>query len=71
MIVAEELELARTITEVVLATEVVSRLGSGTYAEAATYGAREKVLGVVVKPEEVEIHVVFAYPLAEPIPQLG
>ncbi len=39
--------------------------------EAATYGPGEKVSGVVVTPEEVQVHVVAAYPLPKPIPELA
>ena len=39
--------------------------------EAATYGAGEKVSGVVVTPEQVEVHVVAEYPLPRPIPALA
>ncbi len=66
-----ELRLAATIAVAALATEGVSRLGSGIYAEAATYGAGEKVEGVVVKPGEVEVHVVLSYPLLAPVPELA
>lgn len=46
-------------------------MGSGRYAEAATYGAGEKVSGVVVDPDEVRVHIVARYPLAEPLPALA
>lgn len=46
-------------------------MGTGRYAEAATYGAGEKVTGVVVGPEELEIHVVVRYPLPKPIPEVA
>lgn len=46
-------------------------MGSGRYAEAATYGAGEKVLGVVVRPEEIEVHIVALYPLPKPIPDIS
>ena len=39
--------------------------------EVATYGAGEKVTGVVVGPEEVRVHVVVRWPLPEPIPALA
>ncbi len=67
---AGELDLARAASRAALATEGVSRLGSGIYAEAATYGAGEKVEGVVVRPGEVEVHIVAAYPLTRTIPEL-
>ncbi len=68
---ADELRLARVVSEAALATEGVYSLGSGRYAEAATYGAGEKVTGVVVGPDEVKVHIVARYPLAEPIPALA
>jgi hypothetical protein len=67
----DELHLARAISEVTLATEGVYSLGVGRYAEAATYGAGEKVTGVVVDPHEVRVHIVARYPLTEPIPALA
>jgi hypothetical protein len=67
----DELHLARAISDVALATEGVYSLGVGRYAEAATYGAGEKVTGVVVDPDEVRVHIVARYPLDEPIPALA
>jgi len=67
----EELQLARVVSEAVLATEGVYSLGVGRYAEAATYGPGEKVTGVVVDSGEVRVHIVARYPLAEPIPALA
>jgi hypothetical protein len=46
-------------------------LGSGRYVEAATYGAGEKVTGVVVDPNEVRVHIVVRYPPPEPILDLA
>lgn len=66
-----DLRLARAVSEVALATEGVYSLGTGRYAEAATYGAGEKVTGVVVDPNEVRVHIVVRYPLKEPIPALA
>jgi hypothetical protein len=68
---ADDLRLARAVSEAVLATDGVYSLGSGRYAEAATYGAGEKVTGVVVSPDEVRVHIVARYPLTEPIPALA
>ncbi|MBV9454646.1 MAG: hypothetical protein JOZ19_11085 [Rubrobacter sp.] len=68
---AGELQLARAVSEAVLAISGVHSLGMGRYAEAATYGAGEKVIGVVVSPDEVRVHIVARYPLAEPIPILA
>lgn len=67
----DDLQLARAVSAVVLATSGVQRLGAGRYAEAATYGPGDKVLGVVVSPGEVRVHIVARYPLAEPIPALA
>ena len=68
---AEDLQLARAVAEAALATDGVYSLGTGRYAEAATYGAGETVTGVVVSPDEVRVHIVVRYPLAEPIPALA
>ncbi len=68
---ADDLQLARAVSEAVLATEGVYSLGVGRYAEAATYGAGEKVTGVVVDSDEVRVHIVASYPLVEPIPALA
>ncbi len=67
----DDLRLARTVSEATLATEGVYSLGTGRYVEAATYGAGEKVTGVVVGPDEVRVHIVVRYPLPEPIPALA
>jgi hypothetical protein len=67
----DDLRLARTVSEAALATEGVYSLGTGRYVEAATYGAGEKVTGVVVSPDEVRVHIVVRYPLPEPIPALA
>ena len=67
----DDLQLARAVSEAVLATNGVYSLGTGRYAEAATYGAGEKVTGVVINPDEVRVHIVARYPLSEPIPALA
>jgi hypothetical protein len=67
----DDVRLARTVSEAALATEGVYSLGTGRYVEAATYGAGEKVTGVVVGPDEVRVHIVVRYPLPEPIPALA
>jgi hypothetical protein len=46
-------------------------MGRGRYVEAATYEGSEKVSGVVVGPEDLEIHIVAAYPLPRPIPEIA
>jgi hypothetical protein len=68
---AEELELARAAVQAALATDGVYSMGRGRYVEAATYEGTEKVSGVVVKPDEVEIHIVARYPLPSPIPEIS
>jgi hypothetical protein len=68
---AGELLVARAATQAALATEGVYSMGRGRYVEAATYEGNEKVTGVVVSPEEVEIHIVARYPLPKPIPEIS
>ena len=68
---ADDLQLARSVSEAVLAIGGVHSLGTGRYVEAATYGAGDKVTGVVVRPDEVKVHIVVRYPLVEPIPALA
>jgi hypothetical protein len=46
-------------------------MGRGRWVEAATYEGGEKVSGVVVKPGELEIHIVVRYPLPKPIPEIS
>ncbi|HEX5975429.1 MAG TPA: hypothetical protein VFY57_09760 [Rubrobacteraceae bacterium] len=67
---AGELLLARAAVQAALATEGVHSMGRGRYVEAATYEGNEKVTGVVVNPDEVEIHIVARYPLPKPIPEI-
>ncbi len=54
-----------------LATEGVHSMGRGRFVEAATYDGAEKVSGVVVDPEKVEVHVVVRWPLPRPIPEIA
>lgn len=63
----DDLRMARAVSEAALTTEGVYALGTGRYVEAATYGAGEKVTGVVVNPDEVRVHIVARYPPAEPL----
>ncbi len=65
---ADDLQTARAVQDAALATEGVASLGTGRWAEAATYGARDKVTGVVVSPNEVRVHIVVNYPPPEPLP---
>ena len=67
----DDLQLARAVREAALATTGVHSMGPGRYAEAATYGAGEKVTGVVVDPDEVRVHIIARYPLTEPLPALA
>ena len=46
-------------------------MGRGRWVEAATYEGSEKVSGVVVGPEDLEIHIVANYPLPRPIPEIA
>lgn len=68
---ADDLQLARAAQDAALATKGVHSLGAGQFVEAATYGAGEKVSGVVVTPERVEVHIVATYPLDKPVPELA
>ena len=68
---SDGIQLARVAKEAALATEGVHSMGRGRYAEAATYEGSEKVLGVVVGPEDLEIHIVARYPLPRPIPEIA
>ena len=68
---ADAIQLARAASEAALATEGVYSMGRGRYVEAATYEGSEKVSGVVVGPEDLEIHIVARYPLPRPIPEIA
>ncbi|CAN5673554.1 hypothetical protein BH18ACT11_BH18ACT11_28210 [soil metagenome] len=68
---ADGIQLARAASVAALATEGVHSLGHGRYVEAATYEGSEKVSGVVVGPEDLEIHIVARYPLTRPIPEIA
>ncbi|MGB3681380.1 MAG: hypothetical protein WA990_02730 [Rubrobacteraceae bacterium] len=46
-------------------------MGAGSFVEVATYGPGEKVSGVIVMPEEVQVHVILRYPLATSIPEVA
>lgn len=61
----DPLRKAAAIAAAALSTPGVHSLSPGVHAEAATYGAGEKVLGVVVGDSEIHIHVVALYPPAE------
>jgi hypothetical protein len=63
--VNEELRLAAAAAATALSTDGVHSMGAGRYVEAATYGTGEKVLGVVIRPGEVEVHIVADYPLPQ------
>jgi hypothetical protein len=68
---SDGIQLARGALEGALATEGVHSMGRGRYVEAATYEGSEKVSGVVVGPEDLEIHIVARYPLPRPIPEIA
>ncbi|HKH39145.1 MAG TPA: hypothetical protein VKA82_18485 [Rubrobacter sp.] len=68
---SDGIQLARAALEAALATEGVHSMGRGRFVEAATYEGSEKVSGVVVGPEDLEIHIVAAYPLPRPIPVIA
>ena len=68
---AEGIELARAASVAALATDGVYSMGRGRYVEPATYEGSEKVSGVVVGPEDLEIHIVARYPLPRPIPEIA
>ncbi len=68
---ADGIQLARVASVAALATEGIHSMGRGRYVEAATYEGNEKVSGVIVGPEELEIHVIARYPLPKPIPEIA
>ncbi|MDQ3497619.1 MAG: hypothetical protein M3514_08960 [Actinomycetota bacterium] len=68
---ATDIQVARVVSVAALATEGVHAMGRGRYVEAATYDGAEKVSGVVVDPEKVEVHVVVRWPLPKPIPEIA
>ena len=68
---ADGIQLARAASVAALATEGVHSMGRGRFVEAATYEGSEKVSGVVVGPEDLEIHIVARYPLPRPIPEIA
>ncbi len=63
--------MARAVADTALSTEGIHSLGTGTFAEVATYEGADKVLGVMVTEEEVEVHIVALYPLQSSIPELA
>jgi uncharacterized alkaline shock family protein YloU len=68
---SDGIQLAKAAHEAALATEGVHSMGRGRFVEAATYEGSEKVSGVVVGPEDLEIHIVATYPLPRPIPEIA
>ena len=68
---AEDIQLARAAAKAALATEGIYSMGAGRFAEVATYKGSEKVSGVAVRPDEIEVHVVARFPLPKPIPQIA
>lgn len=67
---ANELQVARAVADTALSTEGVHSLGTGSFAEIATYGPGEKVLGVIVTEDYVEVHIIALYPPESSIPDL-
>jgi len=65
-----EIEHARVAAEASLSVEGVHSLGSGLYAEAATYEGTGKFVGVVVGSQDIRVHIVVCYPLASSLPEL-
>lgn len=66
----DDVRLAELIRDAVLETPGVARMGRGRLAEAATYWVNRKVVGVVIRPDAIEAHVVARYPEALPLPDL-
>jgi hypothetical protein len=60
-----EVALAQAIVTAVRGVPSVAHLSAGRFAEVATYGARDKVPGVIVRPTadglDVEVHVCARY----------
>jgi uncharacterized alkaline shock family protein YloU len=60
-----EVTLAQAIVAAVRSVPGVADVSAGRFAEVATYGAREKVKGVIVRPTadglDVEVHVCAHY----------
>ena len=69
---ADELQLARSVFDETLAISGVHSLAAGgPFAEIATYGPGETIRGVVVRDDEVEVHIVADYPISVPLPELA
>lgn len=67
---ANDLQVARAVADTALSTEGVHSLGTGSFAEIATYGPGDKVLGVIATDSYVEVHIVALYPLKTSVPDL-
>jgi hypothetical protein len=65
----DDLAVAKTIAWITLDTPGVAGMSGGRFAEAATYGRGESVRGVVVRPNEVEVHVVATFPDSTSLPR--
>lgn len=63
--IQDPLATAAAVAGAALSTPGVYSLSPGFYAEAATYGAGEKVLGVVVGDAEIVVRIVALYPPAD------
>ena len=61
--------IAAAVAETALACPGVAALSGGPYGTAATYLPGGRVEGVVVRQEEVEVHIVAAF--GPPLPELA
>lgn len=67
----DDVALARRVREQALAVEGVAALGRGRSVEAATYWVDSKILGVAVRPDTLEVHIVARYPEGFPLTALS
>lgn len=66
----DDVRLAESIRTAVLATPGVAAMGGGRLVEAATYWVNRKVMGVVIHPDAIEVHIVVRYPEGLPVTEL-
>jgi hypothetical protein len=66
----DDVRLAESIRAAVLATPGVAAMGGGRLVEAATYWVNRKVMGVVIHPDAIEVHIVVRYPEGLPAAEL-
>lgn len=67
----DDLALARWARDQISTVPGVARLGRGSLSEVATYWVDTKVVGVLVQPETLEVHVVARYPEGFPLADLS